>query len=168
MDAVLSALRDTHTNGGALIARFRAVEDDEVIGWFASRNRFEEFGFFGHFLGSAAVRKALPELRIPDSLDGDLGFSESWSGTLTLDGELAAILVRGGAYERFPGSPAEAKQLGMAFVETVVGTRHDQFHVYRSHRRWSGWFFDVAWDGTYVLIDCANKETTLLCITDTD
>jgi hypothetical protein len=26
----------------------------------------------------------------------------------------------------------------------------------------------VAWDSTYVLIDCENAEITLLCITDTD
>jgi hypothetical protein len=115
-----------------------------VIGLFASRNRYSEFGFFAHFLSSAAVRTSLPELRIAESLDHNLAFEESWAGTLSLDGELAATLVHGGAYERFAGTPAEAKQLGLAFVDAIVGTRHDQFHVYRSHAAWSPWFFDVA------------------------
>jgi len=168
VDAMMTELRRTHLNGGALLARFRVIEDDEVIRWFASRNRFDEFGFFPHFLGSAAVRSALPDLEIPDSLDGDLGFEESWAGTLSLDGELAATLVHGGAYKAFDGPPAEAKRLGMAFVAAFVGDRHDHFHVYRSNEAWASWFFDVAWDSTYVLIDCENAEITLLCITDTD
>lgn len=168
VDPVVSALRQTHRNGGALVARFRVVDDDEVIGWFASRNRFSEFGFFAHFLGSAAVRTELPDLRVSDPLDRGLTFTESWSGTLSLDGELAAILVHGGAYGKFTGTSVEAKQLGSAFVDAVVGARHEQFHVYLSHRAWNPWFHDVAWDSTYLLIDDADKAITLLCVTDTD
>ncbi|GIJ51381.1 hypothetical protein Val02_82670 [Virgisporangium aliadipatigenens] len=167
VDELVLALRRTHVNGGALVAGFRVVDDD-VTGWFAARNRFSEFGFFSHFLGSAAVREALPELQIPESLEDDLRFEESWSGTLSLGGELAAMLVHGGAYEAFPGSPMEAKRLGDAFVEAIVGERHDRFHVYRSHRRWCSWFFDIAWDSTSILIDREHAEIVLLCITDTD
>jgi hypothetical protein len=76
--------------------------------------------------------------------------------------------VHGGAYEKFTGTSVEAKQLGSAFVDAVVGARHEQFHVYLSHRAWSPWFFDLAWDSTYLLVDDADKAITLLCITDTD
>lgn len=86
-----------------------------------------------------------------------------WTGTLTLDGELAATLVHGGTYERFKGSPAEAKRLGLAFVDAVVGERHDDFKAYRSHQPWAPWFCNVAW----VLIDRRNAAVFLLCVTDT-
>ncbi|HEY0698847.1 MAG TPA: hypothetical protein VGD43_13670, partial [Micromonospora sp.] len=156
VEPMLTELRRIHVNGGALLARFRAVDDDPVIRWFTSRNRFDEFGFFRHFLGSPAVRSTLADLRVPDPFDRDVRFFESWSGTFSLDGELAATLVHGGAYERFAGSPVEAKRLGTAFVDAFVGDRHDEFHVYQSHEPWTPWFADVAWDTTRVLIDCGN------------
>lgn len=166
--AVLDELRRTHVNGGALLAGFRVVGDDPAMRWFAGRNRFAEYGLFQHFLGSAAVRQTLPQLRIPEPLDGDLGFAESWTGTLTLDGEVGATLVHGGAYERFKGSPVAAKQLGAAFTDVLVGERHQDFRVYKSHQPWASWFCDVAWDATWVLIDQRNAVVYLLCVTDTD
>jgi hypothetical protein len=166
--AVLDEVGRTHVNGGALLAGFHVVDDDAVIGWFASRNRFDEYDFFQHFLGSAAVRETFPQLRVPEPLDRDLGFKESWTGTLTLDGEVAATLIHGGAYERFRGTPVEAKQLGMAFTDALVRERHHDFKVYASHQPWAPWFCDIAWDATWVLIDRRNAVIYLLCVTDTD
>jgi hypothetical protein len=165
IDPLVTALRATHTCGGVIVARLQVVGDDEVIGWFAARNRFSEFGFFSHFL-STAVRPAVAELNVAESLDEDLGFEQSWSGTLTLDGELAALLVYDAALANFPGSPVEAKRLGAAFVDALVGDRHDRFHVYQSHRAWSTWFHGLVWDNTYLLIDCEHAAITLLCMTN--
>jgi hypothetical protein len=178
--AVLDELRRTHDNGGALLKRFTLDSDDDVLHWFASRNRFGEYDFFQIFLGSQAVRDALPQLQVPEQLGRDLGFGESrqlgrdlgfaqsWSGTLTLDGELAAMLVAGGAYERFKGTPTEAKRLCAAFVDAIVGDRHGDFVVYETSRPWSPWFYDIAWDKTWALIDQRQDEVILLCVTDTD
>ena len=44
-----------------MLAGFRVVHDHTVISWFASRNRFDEYDFFQHFLGSAAVRETFPQ-----------------------------------------------------------------------------------------------------------
>ncbi|GAA0808919.1 hypothetical protein [Spirilliplanes yamanashiensis] len=167
---VIAALGRSHINGGALIARFRAVDFDEVVAWYAARNRFAMIGFFPQFLGSPGVRAALPELRIPDTLGDDLGFTMSWPGTLSLDGELAATIAGGGAYEDegyVPVSKVEAKRLGVAFVDALVGDRHDDFRVFRSYQPWAGWFWGSVHDSTDVLIDVANAEITLLTITDT-
>ena len=166
--AMLAELRRTHDNGGALLKAFALEHDDDTLHWFASRNRFAEYEFFQAFLGSRAVRDALPELQVPEEVPRDLGFEQSWSGTLTLDGELAATIVLGGAYERFKGTPTQAKALGAAFVDALVGERHAEFKVYRSFKPWSPWFFDVAWDGTWLLIDQGKDEVVLLCRTDTD
>lgn len=170
--AMLDELRRTHVNGGALIKGFAVDDDDTTLHWFASRNRFLDYRFFRALLDSAAVRETLPELEGTQPLPGDptrrdLGFKESW-GTLTLDGELAALLVHGGAYKSFQGTPTQAKQLGTAFVDALVGERHAEFKVYRSFDAWSPWFHNVAWDSTWLLIDQGRNEVILLCVTDTD
>jgi hypothetical protein len=165
--AYLAAVASTHANGGALLARFHVTSDDETFRWFSSRNRYDEYGFWSHALGARVVREALPQLRIPDPLP-DLEFKESWAGTLTLDGELAATLVRGGAYMGFGGTSSEAKQLAAACATELFGERHEDYHSYRSHAAWTPWFFDVAWDATWLIIDDRDATITLLCVTDTD
>jgi hypothetical protein len=111
----------------------------------------------------------MPELKIPHPLGSDLGFEESGSGTLTLDGELAAVLVQGGgAYERFEGEAEEAKHLCAAFTDLLVAGRHKDFKIYRSFTAWSPWFCDIAWDTTWACIDTRTNEITLICVTDTD
>lgn len=166
--ALLDALRTTHINGGALFGAFRVVGDDSTFRWFAARNRFAEYDFFPHFLGSSAVRDHMRELQVPEPLGRALGLEESWSGTFTLGGELAATLVHGGAYEKFNGAAQEAQRLASEFVEALVSGRHDDFKVHCSHTPWTPWFRDVAWDSTYVLIDTGRAAVFVLCITDTD
>jgi hypothetical protein len=51
-----------------VFAGFRVVHDDATARWFATRDRLNELGFFGQFLGSSEVRTALPELSIPERL----------------------------------------------------------------------------------------------------
>jgi hypothetical protein len=160
-------VNETHVNGGAIAARFRAVDQDSALHWFSSRNRFDEYGFFRHFLGSPAVRSALPQLRIPDPL-GMVKLKESWSGTLTIDGEFAATIVHGGAYEKYRGTAAQAKLIAAACVTELVDERNEDFLVYRSHAAWAPWFFDIAWDATWMIIDNRDARITLLCVTDTD
>jgi hypothetical protein len=40
--------------------------------------------------------------------------------------------------------------------------------ILRSHSRWNAWFFDVAWDHTFVILDKKHQRLSLLLITDTD
>lgn len=77
-------------------------------------------------------------------------------------------MVYGAAYFAFPGSPSDAKQLG-AFVEEIVGERHEQF--------WSTGASPVeslvlrlgpGLDVTYILIDKGTQEAFLLRLPDTD
>jgi hypothetical protein len=66
----------------------------------------------------------------------------------------------------FQDRPVEAKRLGAAFVDALVGDRHERFQVYRSHRPWSSWIHGIAWDNTYLLIDCEHAAITVLCLTN--
>jgi hypothetical protein len=74
---------------------------------------------------------------------------------------LAATLVKGGAYKSFDGDANEAKRLGAAFADAVVGGRHKAFKVYRSSAAWSPWFCDVAWDQTWACIDMDRNEVVV-------
>jgi hypothetical protein len=56
----------------------------------------------------------------------------------------------------------------LAFVDALVGERHNDFKSYRSHQAWAPWFYNIAWDVTWVLIDARNAAVSLLCVTDTD
>jgi hypothetical protein len=112
----------------------------------------------------------LPELLIPNPypLTKSPRFDESPTGTLTLAGELASALVHGGAYIRFKGSSAAAFQLAQAGLVDLVGDRHESFRVFESHAPWTPWFFDIAWDQTWILADYERLEVSILCKTDTD
>ena len=81
-------------------ARFAAVGTPGPD-WSSTATKLE-FAAFRDLLGSQAARTALPELLMPDPFPTGHppGFAQVPSGALTLDGELAALLVRGGAYER--------------------------------------------------------------------
>jgi len=50
----------------------------------------------------------------------------------------------------------------------LVGDRYEQFRVFQSEAPWTPWFFDIAWDHTWILADYERLEVSVLCKTDTD
>ena len=165
LDDVLGHLRATHANGGAEFAQFR-VSEHPTLHWFGSRNRLDEIDFFDRFLYSPAVSFALPPLKIGASGVSGTGFE--WGNSLTLDGEIAQMLVQGGAYDKFAGPAREAKAMAGRFCEAVFGERFTEVQVYKSHKPWSDWFYGVAWDATWLGFDKRHVKVWLLCVTDTD
>lgn len=169
LDAYLEQVRDTHVNGGYLLGRWRAVGYSDVAAWFASRNRLEEYEMHRLLFDSPMVRRDLSPLTIPAKLDRVPGALEEVSGgALCLDGILATIIVKGGAYKSFPGRAAEAKSLADDAVADLTGRRYEDFRLDQTFESWTPWFGDVAWDYTFVLTDYLNAEMTVLCITDSD
>jgi hypothetical protein len=170
LDALLDAIRATHVNGGVLFTQVRAIDVDDPGRWFQAEysNSWADEAFRS-LLGSSAVRTALPELLIPVPypIADPPRFRQSPTGTFTLAGELASALVRGGAYARFPGSPAEAMRLAAAGVADLVGDRHYS-KVFQSLEPWTPWFYDVAWDHTWIVADSERLLVSILCKTDTD
>lgn len=169
IDAYLSQVRETHTNGGYLVGRWRAVQYSDVTAWFAARNRLEEYEMHRLLFDSPVVRRDLAALQIPGRLDRVPGaLREVAGGALTLDGILATTIVQGGAYGAFRGPAAEAKRLADDAVADLTGRRYEDFRLDRTHEPWTPWFFDVAWDDTLVLTNYPKAEMTVLCLTDTD
>jgi len=166
---LLDAIRATRDPGNVLAGRFRAVDVAEPDEWFHTGSVALADTSFRDLLTSDAARGALPGLKVPDPyplaapprFDGPLS-------TLTLDGELAAVLVNGGAYVAFTGTAAEAKRMASAAVYDLIQDRHEDFRVFRSDDAWSPFFMDIAWDATWFLVDRPRLEVTLLALTDAD
>jgi hypothetical protein len=82
-----------------------------------------------------------------------------------MEGALTVTLLRGGAYKQFTGTEDEARRLSREFV-TVIG--HDHAQVFKIEGAWTDWFYDVAWDSSFVIYDAQCMRWWILCMTDTD
>lgn len=165
VDKYLAELRRINSNGGAFIARFHINSNDD-FNWFATRNRWDEIGFFSRLLSHPEFANALPEVAANVTASELADFE--WSSSLTLDGELARLLVAGGAYEKFEGTQKEAKLLGACVADSLFSDRFIDVLVFRCWKPWSSWFCDVAWDCTTILIDKRLQVVTVLVSTDSD
>ena len=56
----------------------------------------------------------------------------------------------------------------MRLSAALFGDRFDEVLVYHSYKPWSSWFYDVAWDASWIVIDKRSSTVDILCITDTD
>jgi hypothetical protein len=89
-------LRKVNVNGGAFFASFAATGSRD-FDWFATRNRWEEMDFFRALLAHPIVCAALPQVTKEARWDALTGFEHL--SALSLDGELASVLVARGAYD---------------------------------------------------------------------
>jgi hypothetical protein len=165
--AMLEALRFVHVNGGALLAAFDVLTFNWPTTWYWRTDgdgwRFD----FSQFFESDALAQALPELRVGDGQS--IGVAWDWTGPFTLDGELTQVLVQGAAYDRFTGPSDEAKRLAMDFCEAIFGYRYGEVNrVFSTRVAWTPWFYDIAWDSTWLIVDDQMSRVWLLCLTDTD
>jgi hypothetical protein len=80
---------------------------------------------------------------------------------------LTHALVAGGAYGG--GVPEEAaRQLSRAFVASCFNDHHLSVTVFAIRGAWTDWFYDVAWDSSYLCVDPLAARWTCLFFTDTD
>ena len=165
VDYLLAELRHAHVNGGAEFCRF-AIEPHPVLHWFGSRNRLEEIDFFNKFLSAPRVVAGIPAVNI-DASSVSIKMTGG-VGPFTLDGEIAALLVQGGAYQKVSGTSREAKNLAAKFCHAVFGDRFTEVLLFSSGDAWTKWFYDVAWDYTWLGFDKRDWKVWFLCVTDTD
>ena len=172
---VLASLRESHSNGGAVLAAFR-ISSDDCFDWYASRNRLLEDSILVSLLSRPEVRLALPELMIPSEADlivnpppcpiGAQVFS--MESPFLFDGRLAQCLHSGGAYWHKRGDGKEEKQLALRFCEAAFDLRFSEIQFYVSYNAWTRWFYNVAWDWTSILFDRNLRTLWILAVTDTD
>lgn len=164
----LEALAPTRINGGTHVHRFRWVGSADE--WFGGGSNLHAYENFRALLESSAARKAMSEILTPSPFPTGTppDFPGVAGGALGLDGDLATLLVLGGAYERFRGPQREAKQLARRAADELIQNRYEDFTVYYSDAPWSPWFHDIAWDQTWFLVDRRHAEVTVIITTDTD
>lgn len=189
LDRLLQAYRAVYEEGTALLGCFGVI-GGRLTDWIpASGGAFDlrplwhtDWAANGHtprlntFLQSLPVTTLLKSA--PDGHSNGLwGISDrpafldpEWQpmSSLTLDGDLATVLFRGGYYRPFKGTAIQAKECCGPACETMLGGHPEDIWVYKSIVPWCGWFFDIHGDNTWVLIDDRNNVLWLLCTTDTD
>jgi len=161
LEAYLAALRPLYANGRVLLRCFQPT--DTVAFHSASRHDLRGFDhLLSAFLGAPSIQVFLRELQIPSPLK--LPTFHHYSA-YEMEGALTITLLRGGAYQKFPGTVDEARRLSREFV-TAIG--HDYAQVFKLEGAWADWFYDVAWDSSFVVYDPQRMKWWVLCMTDTD
>ena len=84
-----------------------------------------------------------------------------------LEADLTRKLVTGGAYTRFAGSRHDAQAIVAEFTTSLVSDAQDAWFA-GFWQPWTPWFWDVAWDMTWLGLQRSQRRLWLLCVTDTD
>lgn len=165
VDQFLKEMRPLYANGKVEHAAF-SLPVHPVFDWFASRNQYHAMGFFEEFWKSRGPKAVFPyALR-------DLNFFDqkyfSFTSPFQLGGSLAWMLSAGGPYHRFERGGAEAKRLGEEAATEMLAGSYDDALAFQCGVAWSDFFLDVAWDGTFLVIDPKRRVIHALLATDTD
>jgi hypothetical protein len=161
LEAYLTALRPLYANGRVLLRCFQPT--DTVAFHSASQHDMRGLDhLLSAFLCAPTVQVFLSELQIPSPLKLP---AYHYYTAYELEGALTVALLRGGAYQRFSGTEDEARLLSRQFVAAIG---HDHAQVFKILGAWTGWFYDVAWDLSFVILDAQRMKWWILCMTDTD
>jgi hypothetical protein len=161
----LAQLRDNYNSGGAYFNAFE-ISPDPVFDWFASRNRLSEDGLLDSLLVHPVIRDALRCVfeNAPQQIETELALYDPFN----LDGALSRILYNGGAYSTHEGDGRREKEFAAEICQAMFESRFGEISCYVSHKAWSGWFKDIAWDLTLVVFDRRTRRLWTLATTDAD
>lgn len=168
IDAFLSALRETLNCGMYEFRRF-SVQPLRDFDWFYDGSVWSDVGpgkFARAFLAHPVVQAELGE--VLSGADAALSNRFERMSPLALDGLLGQQLVDGGCCARFRGEHRAAKALAAGFCRDLFGERYEDAQVAHASFAWTPWFFDIAWDRTWVVIDKGTGAVSILCSTDED
>jgi hypothetical protein len=161
---LIEALKTLYINGGVILKCFEP-ENLDVF----KRARFKQS--LEHlpktFLLSSSVMNILAE-EIQLTEQDVLSLKYSWYSTFEFEGALIHSLLTGGAYDHFKGSEDKARDLARKFVEALIPKERLSARVFRIEGAWTAWYYDIAWDTTFMIYDEVGHKCWLLCITDTD
>ena len=59
-------------------------------------------------------------------------------------------------------------EIGRRFVSDLFGKRFEDIQVFKHYSPWSEWFYDIAWDTTWIGVDQKELCVWVLFQTDTD
>lgn len=163
-DRVVDAVKATHVNGGVLL---RCLRPTTTAFDHAFHNDLQGLHhLFRAFLESESLSRSVPELEISKPIEPFPEFTTYSS--YEFEGAIVSLLLSGGAYIDSKIEPKEARMMAVSFVDGMLADARGYAQVFRISGAWSGWFYDVAWDMSFAVLDPIARKWWLLCVTDTD
>jgi hypothetical protein len=154
----------SHANGGVILECFEVINKEVFRAMPFMKNEYNTY--FENLLSCHDIVSALSEFKITTPFYEGTIFERTTP--FIFDGQIASTLFNGGAYNKFLGSPREAKNIAQELSDYIIGYRYAETLMYTTNSAWSDWFYDVAWDRTWIIFDESKSRIWLICITDTD
>ncbi len=189
---VVDKVASVSPNAKTVLRKFRIVDDNGIFEHVESDNRAEgtitatqsliENGRFIHrFLTSKKLNESIGGLNTENGFSGWHWNKDhedetnddrelDWYQPVFVDGYIAWLMIRGGAYDSFDGTQAEAKEWGRQFETELFDENYEDFFARRiNNKQWSEWF-DITqhWDDTLVIANVKEKRIWLFMFTATD
>ncbi len=151
---------------GAVVHKSFGIPDHPDFTDFVNRGALHPTYFFERFWQTKSVGIALPYPL------NDLKFLSPetfrWIHPVELPGSLASVLLRGGAYSTESMPARNAKMIADQAAESLLAGDFESPRVFVSCLPWSTFFYDVAWDYTWLIIRPSAKRIEVVMATDTD
>ncbi|OXL94265.1 hypothetical protein B9T53_18865 [Bacillus sp. KbaL1] len=162
VEQLINTFKEQNLIGGAIISCFKVHNENFFKEIPHSKDGHEHF--FRRIFNSLDIINNLEELKIHTSDKYKFRFKEQLA--VMLDGSIAAQILWGGAYEGFKERPVIAKQLAVNVCQYMFQDRYEDIKVFESYRPWTDWFYDVAWDVTWMVLDSRERKVWFICVTD--
>ncbi|MFV0394085.1 MAG: hypothetical protein ACK5LC_06780 [Coprobacillaceae bacterium] len=165
--ALINKFALTHVNGGMQIHRYR-IDSNSDIQWYIHRNRLQEIEFLKNLLSHKDLVDFRNDLDITIKNPNKDRLISYHTDIFSLVGSIARNLYQGGAYEHIECD--DAWNTAITYVEEAFQNRFDEvlFMNTSIFEEPGSWFYDVAWDYSWILVDKRYNRVTLISITDTD
>jgi len=168
----IDTLKQHYVNGDVLYWALH-LPDHETFNTLFRMGSEHEWDFFRNIFTSKGVKE-----NFPYKLDNEFDFNDyqnyEWRHALHLAGELSCVLYSGGAYHNpgcgymeFP-SVEKVKSIGDAAAEALLEGQLSGPQIYMVKSYWCDFFYDVAWDYTFFILDHEKRTIRILMATDTD
>lgn len=161
----LEDLSEMYSNGNVIHKSF-AIPDHPDLDAFINAGALHSTYFFERFWKTKSVALAFPhtlhdvKFLAPDTF--------RFIHPVELSGTLARTLLNGGAYTTERMSARTAMVIADEAAELLVGGDFDGPSAFFSHLPWSTFFYDVAWDYTWIIVRPRDRRIEVIVATDTD
>lgn len=165
--ALIEKFSFTHVNGGMKIHKYN-MKSNHNIEWAKIEHRVNERDFLMELLKHEDLKEFREALGITiKNLERNIVLSHS-TDIFNLSGDIARNLFQGGAYRSI--NCVDAWNIANLYVEKSFQNRFDEilFITTSIYEEPNNWFYDVAWDCSWILIDKGKNCIVLISITDTD
>ncbi|MGE6597859.1 hypothetical protein [Bacillus proteolyticus] len=164
IEQLIHTFKEQNLHGGAVISCFKVHNEN----FFKEIPRGEDGHkrFFRRIFNSLDIINNLEALKIHTSEKYKCRFKERQA--VMLDGSIATQILCGGAYVEFQERPVVAKQLAVNLCQYMFQDRYEDIKALESYRPWTDWFYGIAWDTTWMVLDSKEHKMWLICVTGTD